>query len=194
MLAIPWHDYKVLLVQNVLLKCLIFYPQSRNHAISNYQQPFLQITQPTVQTVAAAHLKDSNRINQSPGSPIISSQNTKEQFQSLSHVQTSNSSQISPSSVSPVPLQPSPVVNLQALAKYVDKSLTNHTINWPTEAMDKQVLITLINVSSSLLITVIIEALLEVHSSVCIVLYQELADFFHLFLFKNSHKNIGHLW
>ena len=49
-------------------------------------------------------------------------------------------SQLLPGSSVPAPSQPSPpVVNLQSLAKYTDKSFTNLTSGWPVELIEKQV-------------------------------------------------------
>lgn len=129
----------------------LFLTQSRNHGISNYQQTFqTMITQPL--SSASALVKENNRIHKSPGSPVIFSQSlgtnspaVKEQFQPTK-IQTSFGStlssqvQLSPSSVSPVSVQPTPIVNLQLLAKYADKNLTNHINNWQSEGLDKQVI------------------------------------------------------
>lgn len=142
--------------QNMVMKTtvsqtlLLFPTQIRNHAISNYQQPFPITTQPP--SSASALVKENNRIHKSPGSPVIFSQSlgtnspaVKEQFQPTK-IQTSFGStlssqvQSSPSSVSPVSAQPTPNVNLQLLAKYADKNLTNHVSNWQSEGLDKQVI------------------------------------------------------
>ncbi|XP_031559569.1 WW domain-containing adapter protein with coiled-coil-like [Actinia tenebrosa] len=121
----------------------------RNHGITNYQQTFPMITQPL--TSASALVKENNRIHKSPGSPVIFSQSLgtnspalKEQFQPTK-IQTSFAStlssqaQLSPSSVSPVSVQPTPSVNLQLLSKYADKNLTNHINNLQSEGLDKQI-------------------------------------------------------
>ena len=102
------------------------------------------------------HRKDDRPHHSSPGSPVIFSQqpstlndhtphHSSQQLPSLSVASSSlvSSSPLSHSSnaSSPIPVpQPSvPTVNLQALAKYVDKNLTTHVSSWPTEVIDRQV-------------------------------------------------------
>ncbi|XP_078344299.1 uncharacterized protein LOC144629923 isoform X2 [Oculina patagonica] len=100
------------------------------------------------------HRKDERPHHSSPGSPVIFSQqpslnehtphHSSQHLPPLSVASTSlvSSSPLSHSSnaSSPVPVpQPSvPTVNLQAIAKYVDKNLTSHLSSWPTEAVDRQ--------------------------------------------------------
>ena len=101
------------------------------------------------------HVKDDKPHHSSPGSPVIFTQQSalkdptphhpSPQLPSLCTTGPNlvSSSPLSHSSnaSSPVPVSqpPVPLVNLQALAKYVDKNVASHVNNWPTELMDRQV-------------------------------------------------------
>ncbi|KAJ7369810.1 hypothetical protein OS493_036326 [Desmophyllum pertusum] len=128
-------------------------------AAANMQQPYAVAAAGLPQQAASPitvglHRKDDRSHHNSPGSPVVFSQqpslneltphHSSQQLPPLS-VASSNlvsSSPLSHSSnaSSPVPvLQASvPTVNLQAIAKYVDKNLTGHLSAWPTEVIDRQ--------------------------------------------------------
>ena len=124
------------------------------------------------------HRKDDRPHHSSPGSPVVFSQqpsltehtphHSSQQVPPLSATSSSlvSSSPLSHSSnaSSPAPAaQPSvPTVNLQAIAKFVDKNLTSHLSSWPTETVDRQVRTTL----ALLLIKLYFEQL-----SLCLLLF-----------------------
>lgn len=115
-------------------------------------------TGPTQQAVSPVpvplHMKDDRPHHSSPGSPVVFTQQPalKDSTPHLPSPQLPNlstpasnlvsSSPLSHSSnaSSPVPISqpPAPVVNLQALGKYVDKNLASHLSNWPTDLLDRQ--------------------------------------------------------
>ena len=126
-------------------------------ATANALPPTTGLPQQAVSPVTVGlHRKDDRPHHSSPGSPVVFSQqpslnehtlhHSSQQVPSSLSAASSNlvsSSPISHSSnaSSPVPVaQPSvPAVNLQAIAKYVDKNLTSHLSSWPTETVDRQV-------------------------------------------------------
>ena len=101
------------------------------------------------------HCKDDRPHHSSPGSPVVFSQQSSlnehtplHSFQPAPPLSAASSNLVSSTPLShssnassPVPVaQPSvPTVNLQAIAKYVDKNLTSHLSSWPTETVDRQV-------------------------------------------------------
>lgn len=109
-------------------------------------------------SVAIHRKEDRSHVHSSPGSPVVFTQHppvavvnesSSSHSHHSSHQQLASSSSIVSSSPlshssnasSPVPVvQPAaPTVNLQTVAKYVDKNLISHLSAWPTEAMDRQV-------------------------------------------------------
>lgn len=108
-------------------------------------------------SVAIHRKEDRSHVHSSPGSPVVFTQHppvavvnesSSSHSHHSSHQQLASSSSIVSSSPlshssnasSPVPVvQPAaPTVNLQTVAKYVDKNLISHLSAWPTEAMDRQ--------------------------------------------------------
>ena len=101
------------------------------------------------------HRKDDRPHHSSPGSPVVFSQQSSlnehtplHSSQPVPPLSAASSNLVSSTPLShssnassPVPVaQPSvPTVNLQAIAKYVDKNLTSHLSSWPTETVDRQV-------------------------------------------------------
>ena len=101
------------------------------------------------------HLKDDRPHRSSPGSPVIFTQQSALKEPAPHHPSpqlpplcTTASNLVSSSPLShssnassPVPVSqpPIPSVNLQAMAKYVDKNLSSHLSNWPTDLIDRQV-------------------------------------------------------
>ncbi|XP_020615751.1 WW domain-containing adapter protein with coiled-coil-like isoform X1 [Orbicella faveolata] len=124
-------------------------------AATNALPPTAGLPQQAVSPVTVGlHRKDDRPHHSSPGSPVVFSQqpslnehtphHSSQQVPPLSAASSNlvSSSPLSHSSnaSSPVPVaQPSvPTVNLQAIAKYVDKNLTSHLSSWPTETVDRQ--------------------------------------------------------
>ena len=113
-------------------------------------------SQQALSTVAGPlHVKDDRSHQSSPGSPVVfahappkeqmSAQlyHNSPQLASISAaaspiVSSSSHSCSLPSSV-PAQQQSTPSVNLQAVAKYVDKNLANHVSGWPTDIVERQV-------------------------------------------------------
>ena len=101
------------------------------------------------------HLKDDRPHRSSPGSPVIFTQQSTLKEPTPHHPSpqlpplcTTASNLVSSSPLShssnassPVPVSqpPIPSVNLQAMAKYVDKNLSSQLSNWPTDLIDRQV-------------------------------------------------------
>ena len=125
-------------------------------AATNALPPTSGLPQQAVSPVTAGlHRKDDRPHHSSPGSPVVFSQqpslnehtphHSSQPAPPLSAAPSNlvSSSPLSHSSnaSSPVPVaQPSvPTVNLQAIAKYVDKNLASHLSSWPTETVDRQV-------------------------------------------------------
>lgn len=116
-------------------------------------------TGPTQQAVSPVpvplHMKDDRPHHSSPGSPVVFTQQPalKDSTPHLPSPQLPNLSTPASNLVSSSPLShssnasspvsvsqpPAPVVNLQALGKYVDKNLASHLSNWPTDLLDRQV-------------------------------------------------------
>lgn len=102
-------------------------------------------------SVAIHRKEDRSHVHSSPGSPVVFTQHPPVAVvneSSSSHSHHSSHQQLASSPLShssnassPVPVvQPAaPTVNLQTVAKYVDKNLISHLSAWPTEAMDRQV-------------------------------------------------------
>jgi len=100
------------------------------------------------------HLKDDRPHRSSPGSPVIFTQQSTLKEPTPHHPSpqlpplcTTASNLVSSSPLShssnassPVPVSqpPIPSVNLQAMAKYVDKNLSSQLSNWPTDLIDRQ--------------------------------------------------------
>ena len=102
------------------------------------------------------HMKDDRPNHSSPGSPVVFTQQSALKESSTPHhpspqlppLSSAASNLVSSSPLShssnassPVPVcqPPVPSVNLQAVAKYVDKNLASHLSNWPTDLIDRQV-------------------------------------------------------
>ena len=125
-------------------------------AASNTLPPTAGLPQQAVSPVTVGlHRKDDRPHHSSPGSPVVFSQqpslnehtphHSSQQVPPLSaassNLVSSSPLSLSSNASSPVPVsQPSvPTVNLQAIAKYVDKNLASHLSSWPTETVDRQV-------------------------------------------------------
>ncbi|EDO33073.1 predicted protein [Nematostella vectensis] len=95
----------------------------------------------TQMSTSAIAWEDNRASNSgSPGLLPHTSATSKEQLPGLSGTHMPQISvQASSSPYGSLSSQPSPTVNLQALNKFVDKSLTNHVVGWVTEGAEKQI-------------------------------------------------------
>lgn len=161
---ILWYYYPIAHFYKYFLSCtsvfILNYVFSPWKTAASTVTPAAPLPQLAVSPVSVAiHRKeDRSHVHSSPGSPVVFTQHppvavvnesSSTHSHHSSHQQLASSSSIVSSSPlshssnasSPVPVvQPAaPTVNLQTVAKYVDKNLISHLSAWPTEAMDRQV-------------------------------------------------------